>query len=154
MQIIDSNSQKTYQYKKWWGRILIAFCMIAIIAGVVGARNASSSDLQQQEQHQGDEESRVPNSEKDEYDPQSLNRIYDQVRVGMTEGEVQEVIGEPTWTDETDVENLGHVKSLLYNEPVSTSFNNVSVVLHKGEVELVVLQEMHEGHLVAVRAKM
>lgn len=165
--------QKNLWLNKWRGKTLIAFCAIAILGGVIGARTASLSEEKQQEQHQRQEQrtereepktsppplhenghaAEPPKSEgKDKYDPEKLRRMYHSVEVGMTEAEVRKLLGDPVTMNETWVENHGMIKYMIYPEGVSTSLNDVTVVIHNDKVELVVYQYYGEGHK-EVRAK-
>jgi hypothetical protein len=72
-----------------------------------------------------------------------LRGIYTDVHLGMTEDEVRAVAGDPDMVSTSEVEGLGKMKDLMYND----GMDNVSVFIENGEVRMVIIGTFTDGDL-------
>lgn len=140
-----------------WRLIALVAALLAIMLVAAGcpedqATNDDTSDSSESEQSEdsGSDEDDAADESDEEDDSDSsgstASQLYDQVEVGMTRDQVEELAGRsPSMTNELETEELGKVVNLIYQSGPSTQPDVVTISLQGDEVKTVVLGEWSDG---------
>jgi len=141
---------------KGWQILLIILAGMFVVGGLLSVADEHSIE----EPATTETEQSVPVQEEaeeiDDYTAPVKERkpvveIYDEVELGMEEGEVWGIAGKPEITSQTEDPELGTVLQLIYSD--GHSLDNVTIMFDDGRVALIVLGEF-DGSDIAVKSKM
>jgi len=81
----------------------------------------------------------------------TIEEIYANVGLGMNQGEVYAIAGEPDVVSTSEIEGLGTMKDLIYHGSI---MDNVSVLLEDDKVRMVILGTMNDDGDLDTKTKM
>jgi len=144
---------------KGWHVAILIFAGFFVIVGIISAIGGGTVTVPATETEQT---TPAPKEEAEEIEDYTVNtenveankpviEIYDEVELGMTEGEVWGIAGKPEISSQMEDEELGTVLELIYSD--GHSLDNVTIMFDDGKVALVVLG-IFDGEDIAVKSKM
>ena len=140
---------------KWWQIAILAFAGLFVLGGILNAIDGGDVPVKTEAGDSIPDENEAEEIEDYTAPPweerKPVVEIYDEVELGMEEGEVWGIAGKPEITSQTEDSELGTILQLIYSD--GHSLDNCTIMFDDGKVAMVVLGEF-DGSDIAVKSKM
>jgi len=140
---------------KWWQIAILAFAGLFVLGGILNAIDGGDVPVKTEAGDSIPDENEAEEIEDYTAPPweerKPVVEIYDEVELGMEEGEVWGIAGEPEMTSQAEVEGFGTMLELIYSD--GHSLDNVTIMFEDGKVAMIVLGEF-DGKRIDVKSKM
>ena len=147
---------------KWWQIVILAFAGLFVLGGFLNAIDGEGAPAKTDTERHQEAYDSIPlpdENEAEEIEDYTVEweekkpvvEIYDEVELGMEEGEVWGIAGEPEITSQAEIEGFGNMLEFIYSD--GHSLDNVTIMFENGKVAMIVLGEF-DGENIAVKSKM
>jgi len=148
---------------KWWQIAILAFAGLFVLGGFLNAIDGGDVPAKTDAERHQEARDSIPLPDENEVEEiedytappweerKPVVEIYDEVELGMEEGEVWGIAGEPEMTSQAEVEGFGTMLELIYSD--GHSLDNVTIMFEDGKVAMIVLGEF-DGKRIDVKSKM
>ncbi|MDP2211991.1 MAG: hypothetical protein Q8J63_09685 [Candidatus Aquicultor sp.] len=140
----EAPPKKSSAKKKGCGCLLAAIAGLSLIMIVTSLGGGDGGNVNKDSATERNTTNEQPATEAQPQDV-SIDEIYEQVSLGMTEAQVLEIAGESAMTSEVEMQGLGTVKNLVYYG--DNNMDNITVSVQNGTVKVVVIGKFKDGKM-------